>query len=263
MGNFSFWCLLFLMLQSPSAFAKKELLFVSTHWKEFTNHDGTGGYWEILDKSLANRGYFISKKNMPWKRAMKMAKDGQADGIVGTYKEANGLIYPKYHIDTDSVDVVYKPSRFPNYQNLQDMNGKKIEWRRGYSSDFKGHFKFKFQLSEFNSLESALKKLSIDRSDFVIDYRNDINEAIKKANLDKNNFKIQVAFRGDHVFIAFANSKQAEQLAKDFDAGFKALKDSGELFEIYKNWGWDMTFLPYQDLKTKTVKSKTDSPSQP
>ena len=230
---------------------KIDITVVTQEWVGFTNKDGTGGYWEIIDGALGSK-YKIKKKVVPWKRALNDVKNGKADALAGVYKGYDYLLYPKFHIDLDVVDIVYKKDKFPNYKNLKDTKGKKVLWSRGYSQEFKSHFDFPVSILEFNTLEQGLKLLERDRGDFLVDYKTDILPEAKKQKLDMSQYRVRVGFKGDLTYLAFSKkSAKAKQLIADFDAGLEKLRSSGRLLKIYKKWEWDIEFLPYDDLLKK------------
>ena len=229
-------------LLTTTASAKTKITLVSQVWENFTNKDGTGGYWEMVDKALGPK-YVTEKKLLPWKRAVKLMESKKVDGIVGIYDEHKYIKPPKFHIDVDIVDTIFKASRFPKYKELADMKGSKVAWRRGYEMEFKSKFTFPMTGVPFNAMEAALKKLQKDRIDFIVDYRTDIEPAAKKLGIDlTKDYRIAVAFQGDKVFAGFHDPK----ITKDFELGFKKLIDSGELYKIYKRWGWDLTGKSWQ-----------------
>ena len=192
---------LFILNISATAFGKQKITVVTQFWDGYTNEDGSGGYWEILDESIG-KIYDIKKSIVPWKRALKMVKSGQADGIVGVYKEFDYLVYPKKHVDTDIVDVIYNKEKNPNYKKLSDMKNKRV-FRAATHANMK-KFNFPIEAGQFNSLEQGLQILKRGRADFIVDYRSAIEPAAKKVGFDMSKHDIKVAFKGDLIYFALS-----------------------------------------------------------
>ena len=240
---FRFGFLLVLFLFSPElcrAKPTKKITAVSSHWINFTNKDGSGGYWEVLEKSLKGK-YTIEKMIVPWKRAVRMFQNQEAQILLGAYSDLPGAVYPKHHIDVDSVDVIFKKAHFQNYSKLKDMRHKSVGWRRGYSRDFKPHFTFPVVIREFDNVESGLRQLAAERIDFILDYRTDIIPVAKKLGLNMNDYQLSVAFSGNKVYACFGGG-EAKNIRDTFDLGFTQLLKSGELKTIHKKWNWTSYF---------------------
>lgn len=81
--------------QSP-----EKISFISGFWLGYTNADGTGVYWDIID-NLFDADFSISKNTSIWARAKRAFEQNQADVLVGAYRheKISGAIYSSFHID--------------------------------------------------------------------------------------------------------------------------------------------------------------------
>ncbi|MCP3944098.1 MAG: hypothetical protein GY710_21830 [Desulfobacteraceae bacterium] len=84
---------------------------VCDEWKDYTNKDGTGAYWEIVKSVYEPVGIKVKTKVMPWKRVKHIVRHKDADALIGDYYEADAkdYLYPKWHISVeDPVVAVFK-----------------------------------------------------------------------------------------------------------------------------------------------------------
>lgn len=88
---------------------------VSGHWEAYTETDGTGVYWGILEEGLP-KSIKLQKEASSWVRATRQFKSNKADILVGTYKDMpEGYLTSKYHID-------YETSVVALTQDLETLN---------------------------------------------------------------------------------------------------------------------------------------------
>ena len=216
-----------------SAEAKEErtYTFVTEEWKDFTNKDGSGIYFELIKSVFANEGIKVKFQIMPWKRARLTVEKRQQDGIIGVYEGEDKLFtYPKLNIDRDVVYVVFKKGK--GWKNpTESLAGKKVSWRRGYG--FETQINSKFTLKEVDTVDQGLKMLAAGRIDYLVDYIKDIEVSAKKHSIDLKDFTIVNDFAGNKIFIAFSRDESGRNLAKIWDRGLtKILK--GDRTEIDK-----------------------------
>jgi len=78
----------------------EDIKFISGTWVDYTNIDGSGVYWDIVD-TLFDDDFNISKKTSIWARAVHAFEQAQADVLVGAFRSENisNAIYSSFHID--------------------------------------------------------------------------------------------------------------------------------------------------------------------
>lgn len=223
--------------------ASKVLTVVTEEWKGYTNKDGTGSYWEMVDEIFKGSKYKIKKIIYPWKRAEETVKKGEADAIIGVYEGEKHLTYPKFYIDRDDIDIIYKVSD-QKFSDPKDLEDKRVAWRNGYTKDFMGYLKYPSKIVTYIELKAGLLMLNAGRVDYVIDYDTDIVPALVDAKLDKRDFEIKPIFRGAKIYMAFGG-KFAEELKSAFEKGFDRTLKDGTLERIYSSGPWNKDFMPY------------------
>ncbi len=78
----------------------KKISFISGNWLDYTNTDGTGIYWDIVD-SVFDTEFDITKNTSIWARAIRSFEQNQADVLVGAFRKENlsDVIYASFHLD--------------------------------------------------------------------------------------------------------------------------------------------------------------------
>jgi len=73
---------------------------VSGNWADYTNADGSGVYWQLMDIIFSSELSVIKNVSI-WERAVKEFERGEADVLVGAYRTNNlvDVIYSSYHLD--------------------------------------------------------------------------------------------------------------------------------------------------------------------
>ena len=90
----------------------KSINIVAPEWEDYTNADGTGMYWEILQTIYSNQDIKLKPSSVSWNRALKMVTKYQIyNAIIGEYLDSEEpLLFPKYPIDVEYLAVLSKNS---------------------------------------------------------------------------------------------------------------------------------------------------------
>ncbi|MEM7418521.1 MAG: hypothetical protein AAF364_02190 [Pseudomonadota bacterium] len=204
---------------------ERPIVVSAAYWKEFTNRDNTGVYFELLDEVFD--GYTIHYQTSTYPRALNQFKQHKADVMVGVYQhDLPDAVYATWILDTDlPIHIFYRPDSPPSDNLNEIFIGKQVAWRKGYGFD-----------SLFPNIESAYPLDTIEagfelvlnrRLDYMLDY--DINY------LEAYHGRIhhKAIREGDKLYLAFKNTPRGKALAAHFDATMPLLRDSGKLEEIY------------------------------
>lgn len=209
-------------------------------WKNYTNSDGTGAYWEVIKRVYEPLDIKVETQTLPWSRAKQMVKNRHADAYLGDYfsdDHGDDYLYPNWHISIeDPVIVVFKEKFEPQWTryNINALSGKKVSWIRGYGFD--SHFLNKVSVIPVTvgDIQQALELLRMDRIDFFLDYRSHIDLLNIKH---KRIYKEKIAKLGEKLFVVFSNTPRSETLLEIFDRRMHALSKSGEIEQIYIKYG--------------------------
>lgn len=185
-----FLLILVLMSQvsSSSCFAEnfKKLRVVTTMNPPYQGSElPDGGYFDHFAlRVLREAGYSIELVYRPWTRAMKEAKEGEADAILGVWKsdERKQWIDFSPPIMQNSVVVICLMSN-PLCKEMPDLKGKRLGLVLGYLYPSEVH-ESQALIEYESSDETNLKKLIGGRIQFMVAERSVAYYYMKKRNLE-------------------------------------------------------------------------------
>ncbi len=237
--------LVLVLIGATPVFAKNvySIYVVCDEWRDYTNKDGTGAYWEIIKSVYEPVGIEVKTEVMPWKRAKYIVKINEADALVGDYYEADATdyLYPKWHISVeDPVVAVFKKGNITDWEKtgLRSLAGMRATWVRGY--DFNKFFLKRINVikHEITSVPQGLKLIDSGRDDVFFDYESSIRREAKNIGIDLDkDYEIKTARPGSKLFVVFARTESSKELVRIFDSRMTQLAESGEIEKIYVKWG--------------------------
>lgn len=231
----------FIILASIHSLFAKEITVISESWDGATNHDGSGLYWDIVQKVYEPLGYTIVKKNASYFKSIEAVRMDQADLWLGSYRDEKSFaLYPKYHFDQAVVLAVFHSELFEQWKGQKSLEGLKVGWIRGY--DYSKYLSANVASEEVNELVNGLKLLKSERIDVFIDNKRDLLEPMKRYRLDNENYMKKIILQLK-LYPAFANNKRGEELRKIWDERMKVLIETTEFKELYFNS--EYTPFPY------------------
>ena len=233
------------LLVFPSLAQQKisEILIASEEWKNATNSDGTGMFWEIFRAIFEPAGIKVKHMIRSYEGTMELARQQKVDAAVGSYlNEQKGVLFPKAHFAVDVVAVVYKKGKLAEWKGEASLVNKNIGWVKGYSFD--EYLDVKVNKMEFETREDIIRVLEKDRLDFFMDAQADILDAVEKGSLDISKYEIKEVKRLN-LYLVFANNAKGQQLLKLFDENIQKLVASGEFKKICQKWESKHLACPY------------------
>jgi len=146
------------MLQVQLFAIEKEIFVVSESWKNYTNKDGSGLYFDIVRLVYEPMGIKVKTKEYPYNRGSQMVEKKQADMWLASYiDEEDYAIYPKYHFDKDIITAMFKKNKFKNFKGIESLRDKNVGWIRGYSFD--DYIDIPMKIHERNNRKACLRSL--------------------------------------------------------------------------------------------------------
>lgn len=227
--SFLILCLLpFTTIQAADA---PKLTLLTSHWEKYTEKDGTGLYFEVIDRTLGIAKFDI--KLIPWKRAQNEFKKNKGDVLVGESNTNKDCHFPKWAIDADFFSFFYLKSNVKAKPTEHDLQKKfKIVWVRGY-----GLHEFAPEISKYEEVDDMKQGFEMvlkNRADVLLDYHEDLKDYIKSRKLDPQEHIVEPSrYSGSFINICFKKNQQGETLAHLFDQKMNQLYKSGELKKIY------------------------------
>jgi polar amino acid transport system substrate-binding protein len=235
------YIMFFLFLAGMNGLFAKEITVISESWDGATNNDGSGLYWDVVQKVYEPLGYTIVKKNASYAKSVEAVKMDRADLWLGSYKdEKEFALYPKYHFDQAVILAIFHSELLEQWKGQKSLEGLKVAWLRGY--DYKKYLSVNVVSEEVNALANGLKLLKSERIDVFINNKKDLLEPMQRYRLDNDSYIKKIILQLK-LYPAFSNSKKGKELRKIWDERMKELIKTTEFKELYFNS--EYTLFPY------------------
>jgi len=184
--------------------------FVSGNWADYTNADGTGIYWQLMDVIFSSN-FSLTKNVSIWERAVKEFERGKADVLVGSYRTNNlvDVIYSSYHLDYEYplYAIAQNKEALKRYNNKDESL---IICSEVGSISYK-QVSFLSGKNIIQTSEAQCQKLMRNgKIDIVLEYGYNLAESLQK--LPK-----KVLIENSPLFLVFHDSQQGRFLKRYFD----------------------------------------------
>lgn len=213
----------------------KNINIVAPVWEDYTNADGTGLYWDILQSIYANQNIKLKPSSVSWNRALKMVTKYQIyNAIVGEYLDSEEpLIFPKYPIDVEYLSVLSKNGELA-FVDIKSLTGKRVGWLKDY--DLIKESEIDFTLREYRTVQQGLELLNAGKLDYIIEEWDEIANTLSSNNLSLENYQMKEMPEGTDVYVAFADNAVSKVLIEIYNEEIEAMVKSGSMQAIYKKW---------------------------
>ncbi len=232
---------IFLILLSTICFSQPlpDSIYICTHaWDNYTQKDGYGLYHDLWKEVFSKNNITLSIEYAPFKRCETSVLNDSSN-IYDTYSAGyatNKAITPFWHIGIDQLCIVHHINNAETWEDQHTLTNKTVTWRRGY--DFHKHniVTVPIILNEFNDLQSGLKMVVRNRTEYLLDYELGINQAIKELDLSDSLTVIKDAISGDKYYMIFSNTSKGRALATIWDREMQKLHTTGKLHTLYQKY---------------------------
>lgn len=213
----------------------KNVNVVAPEWEDYTNKDGTGLYWEILQTIYARQDIKLKPSIVSWNRALKMVTKYQIyNAIVGEYLDSEEpLLFPKYPIDVEYLSVLSKNSGTA-FKDVSSLTGKRVGWLKDY--DLIPEEEIDFTLREYRSVQQGLELLNEGKLDFIIEEWDEIASALSSQNLSLHDYQMEYMPEGTDVYVAFADNAISKVLIEIYNEEVEKMVEAGSMQAIYSKW---------------------------
>jgi len=232
-------CLL-LCFSITSVHAESNVITFSTEsWKDATNKDGTGLYWDIFRAVYEPKGYTVKPKIRSYEGAVNLIKNKRVDVMVGSYiDEIEKVIYPKNYFAVDIVQAIHLKESKNEWNGLESINNKIVGWIKGYSyHDYLPEESLKnTAVNRLHNRNTAFTLLSEKRLDYFIDAKADLSDFFNaNARYNAEDFERDTILELK-LYIVFTNDEKGKKLAEIFDDRFSLLLAGGEIKKMYEKY---------------------------
>lgn len=233
-----------LLICTSLLWARPVLQVVSDDWPPYVIVDGhlQGVDVEVTKWVLSQMGYEVRMHFVPWKRAVQMTKNGEADALldVGYNEEReNYFYYPDEPINFSATTLFCRRCDRTLPARLSTMRGKRIVINRGYS--YAGDFDESphVTLVKVDEFAQGMKLVSLGRADFYVVNRL-VGAYIAHSLGLEDIYPIDENLSdANPVYLAFSRQGQHADLAQAFSKALTLFKQSPEYQLILRRYGVD------------------------
>ncbi len=212
---------------------EEKINIITSEWNNYTNKDGSGLYFDILNLTLGKDkiNYVFS----PWKRAQIDFSSKKFQGILGESGGVDYCLYPKWPIDADFFSALHLKSKIQSWPGINNLKNYKIIWVRGYNLNL---FEPKLKpYAEVDNVEQGIKMIIGGRADILIDYDQDLKDYLHKNSLSNTeNLITPTEISGGYIYFCMQKDSKYKDILDKFDINMEMLKKSGELRNLFKKY---------------------------
>jgi len=200
--------------------------------------NGTEQQFAVVRAIFEPLGYQVTTRVFPYKRAIKMIENGDADMMVGMLKD--NLLKVHYSFQPHVVDklvAVFIHEQVGDWQSIISLENKNIITLAGLSNPLKEYFhQFKLRITEVSTREQAFKKLKYAHSDYLIDSESSYFFTQKENRITENFIAKQIGYL--EVYAAFSTHEYGSKIKKQWDKNFPNFINSPQAKEIFDKWNF-------------------------
>uniref|UniRef100_A0A486XGT2 ABC-type amino acid transport/signal transduction system n=1 Tax=Rheinheimera sp. BAL341 TaxID=1708203 RepID=A0A486XGT2_9GAMM len=242
-----------LLVSLPFTVAAKQIIVAGDNWCPINcgaNETKQGYMIEVARQALAREGYELVYQEMPWARAVALARRGDIDAVVGAFKgDAPDFHFPKQAILSISPNHLFslkdKPWRYHGVQSLDTVRLGTIvgydygELLNAYIAAADEPRVVK-QLSGDDAVPRNIAFLLRGRTDVLVEAAPVLWYHAKKMGVAAQLMQVGMISPAEPCFVAFAPGKaSSKQLANALDRGLLHLQQHNLLAAIASRYGLD------------------------
>lgn len=240
---FAVW--LSLVLLAPPLALARELLAVGTDFPRIFERTAAGEYRglgpEVLRQVFEPQGHSLRFASYPWARAQRMVELGQADILVGPYRnparEARfAFVGQAFYRDR----IVFYCRRAGSCQwsgDYRQLAGQRIgvvrAWAYGTRFDAE---RARLELVTVEGVDNGLKMLSLGRLEFLASNQRNTLPVLQALGLRDEIRQLDPPVDTQDGYFAFPLHGSHARLREDFAEGFRQLVERGQLARLAAQW---------------------------
>ncbi len=208
---------------------------VTPHWEGWTNEDGSGFYFDLVNKIFGEQGLKVEWQIVPFKRARVMVTNGVADAMFGVWDEtfySGAIITPEYPVDVGQYAAVFERSF--SWQGISSFENQNVAMPLGYMID--QHLPDSFRRISVKDSEMGLRMLLAGRVNLFVSDQDEILAVFKKHSIDRSRYRVE-AFSEHNLYMGFSNNSKGEALRSIYDREMAQLVKDETIEGLYKKYG--------------------------
>ncbi len=179
---------------------------------------------------------------MPWARAVKMIRRGQADALFPFFKNEERLKftdYPESFTEEPVALFVIKESPIQWNGDLRQLSQYRFGRVRGYSSGSTFDQALEdgiIQLDETSSTRLNIKKLLLERFEIMIENKYVALYELQKMNAAKNIRELEPLIQNNLAYLGFSKKRNHKVTIDKFNTTLREMKEDGSYQKIIDNF---------------------------
>ncbi|MCV2350919.1 substrate-binding periplasmic protein [Paucibacter sp. Y2R2-4] len=238
------WALLFTL--HGGAAQARELLAVGTQFPRVFEWDAKGPARglavDLLSKAAAQQGHTVRFEALPWARAQMMVELGQADVLIGPYRSPERLarfLFSELAFYEDALVFYASPALASlwtgDWNRLSGRSvGLVLGWAYGNALE---QARSKLLISNPGDVATGLRMLQRGRIELLASNERNTAPVLESMGLAQQFQALQppIAVQAGHF--AYPRTPQGEELRQALDRSLEALRQSGVLRDLARQWG--------------------------
>lgn len=225
--SFSFVC------AKPLIAKDKTIKIATPAWKNWTNMDGTGFYFDLTKILYEPLGYKISYSIVPFARAKMLVQSKRYDAMYSLYDAKQyKLLAPQYPIDASHVMVMFNKN--VKWHGISSMEGQDVIFPRSYK--YPSEILVNFTPIEVNSSKQGMLMLLKGRASFFMTDSDEMSQLQQELKVDVLTYKTKHLY-SKNLYMAFANTEKGQELIEIFNRRMPKLIAQGVIEQLYNKWG--------------------------
>ena len=202
----------------------------------------TGFSTEVVRNVLSKMAVEINGlESVPWKRAMVMIKEGDADGLFSiNYSKERAIFahYPQHAIANSPWVIWVRDKDNLGIKSLEDLKGKTIGIVRGYSytSEFFDFIKTQASSDEVTSDEQNFLKLHAERVDAIVAELGNGLYILNKLGYQNISPLLDAPIKTDGLYIIFNKTNISKTFADAFSTELGKFKSDPLYKKLYDKY---------------------------
>ncbi|MGM0418870.1 MAG: substrate-binding periplasmic protein [Thermodesulfobacteriota bacterium] len=229
----------------PLNLKSAELEIVCDIWPPYQieTDSGLSGYSvELVETVVKKMGISdYSVNGLPWKRAVYMLENGQADALFSanyTKEREDFAFYPDEPLIVSPWVVWVKADSDIKFEEYSDLAGLTAGVVRGYSytDEFWSFLKSKGKYDEVAADETNFKKLKINRIDYTVAELGNGYNIMEKLNIEGLKPLLDNPVKKDGLYMIFNKDRVSQETVEEFSETLKKFKNQKEYELLYNNY---------------------------
>ena len=229
-----------------------EITIAGDNWCPINCVEGSeqeGFMIDVAKEALALSGYKVNYIEIPWTRAVGLARKGEVQAVVGAFRgDAPDFVFPQNPLLKISPSALFVTKDDWQYSGISSMNKVTLGAIKGY--DYGGELNAYInsllatdsenivQLYGNNAVQRNIQFLLKDRIDVFVESAPVLWYQAKLMGVENKLKQIGEVSPAEPCFIAFSPSLElSAETSKALDSGIETLKKSGRIAEIAKTYG--------------------------